>query len=94
MKVVKLANQEVFEKANTEYSVLTYAVDKDQMITTFNKETGMNLASPNLSSIGKKIYIGSDPKGIEPLEGYVANVLIYNKRLSENEINFLNGDDL
>lgn len=94
LKVVKLANQEVFEKANTEYSVLTYGVDKDQMITTFNKETGMNLASPNLSSIGKKIYIGSDPKGIEPLEGYVANVLIYNKRLSENEINFLNGDDL
>ena len=94
LKVVKLANQEVFKKADTEYSVLTYGVDKDQMVTTFNKETGMNLASPNLSSIGKKIYIGSDPKGMEPLEGYIANVLIYNKRLSENEINFLNGDDL
>ena len=94
MRVVELANQAVFKKAGTEYSVLTDGVDKDQMVTTFNKETGMNLASPNLSSIGKKIYIGSDPKGMEPLEGYIANILIYNKRLSENEINFLNGDDL
>lgn len=94
LTVNKIWNEEIFDVQTSTFSILTYGIDAEQQITYLNTSSGMNLLAPDVSSLGSKIYIGCNKDGEEALEGYVQNVLIYDKKLTEDEIIFLNGEDL
>lgn len=85
--------QTIFAGNNDAVEQLIHAADSEQFYTRFNSELGMNLQAPLQQCTGKTLYLGCDSDG-NSLDGWIRHLVIYDRRVTEDEAIFLNGDDI
>lgn len=91
--VYYLLNQEVFNYPEQDYAVFTYAISSEQELSFLNQESGINLLAPQLTTAEAKILIGVGPD-LEGLDSYIEHILVYTRKVTVDEIAYLNGEDL
>lgn len=84
---------ETFNISNNEYDQFVYSADSRGTITRYNQENGLNLAAPLLIDAGSEILIGADRNGT-CLDGYISGVLVYKRKVTDEEVDFLSGEEL